>query len=86
MRVAVDNKINSKLFTNGYGFGCHSYIITRMYIQSIINKFKKLPEPDGKHIDYIINVDMNHILYTERIFYTNENCSEQLIGSESDNS
>ena len=81
LRVNVENKINNNLFTNGYGAGAHSYFITRHYIQSIIKKYGKLPEPNGKHIDNEMNQNKfskDNWLYTEKIFFTNKECMKQL--------
>lgn len=81
LRVDVENKINNNLFTNGYGLGTHSYFITRHYIQSIIKKYGKLPEPNGKHIDNEMNQNkfsQDNWLYTEKIFFTNKECMKQL--------
>jgi GR25 family glycosyltransferase involved in LPS biosynthesis len=85
--VNVNNDINNNLFTNGYGFGLYAYFITRHYIQSIINKYGGLPEPNGRHIDYEINlniIDKDNRLYTNKIFYTNDTYFNHLI-DKSDN-
>jgi GR25 family glycosyltransferase involved in LPS biosynthesis len=86
-RIATDNnKINSDLFTNGYGLNLQAYFITRHYIESIIRKHGKLPEANGTPIDneLINNVDTNNWIYTEKIFYTNKKCVTQLL-DKSDN-
>jgi GR25 family glycosyltransferase involved in LPS biosynthesis len=85
--VKVENKANNLLFTNGYGYNTHAYLITRRYIQSIITKHGKLPEPNGRHLDYEImlnNVDKDNMLYSTKLFYTNDECFRQLI-DKSDN-
>jgi len=81
LRVNVDNKINNETFVNGYGFTNHSYFITRHYIESIIKKYGKLPEPNGKQIDYELNINKfstDNWIYTENIFFTNKLCIKQL--------
>jgi len=86
-RIPVDNKINNDYFTNGYGFGTQSLFITRHYIESIIRKYGRLPEANGRHIDFELNmniVDKDNWIYTEKIFYTNKKCVVQLI-DKSDN-
>ena len=85
--IKVENETNNSQFTNGYGFGTYAYIITRRYIQSIITKCGKLPEPNGRHIDNEINInkfDKDNILYSKKLFYTNEKCFTHLI-DKSDN-
>jgi GR25 family glycosyltransferase involved in LPS biosynthesis len=85
--MKVKNKVNNYQFTNGYGFNNHAYLITRHYIQSIIDKYGKLPEPNGRHLDYEItinSVDKDNMMYSKKLFYTNEKCFTQLI-DKSDN-
>jgi len=85
--VKVENKANNNRFTNGYGCNTHAYLLTRHYIQSIITKYEKLPEPNGRHLDNEImlnNVDKDNTLYSTKLFYTNEECFIQLI-DKSDN-
>jgi len=84
--VKVDHPINNEMFTHGYGFGTHVYLITRHYIESVRNR-GKLPEPNGKHIDFEMNMncmDKENRLYSEKMFYTNHACFTQLI-DKSDN-
>lgn len=86
--VKVENEINNEQFTNGYGFGTHVYIITRNYIQSIITKYGKLPEPNGRQIDFEIvsnSIDSDNKLYSNKIYYTNNESFTQLLNNESDN-
>jgi len=81
LRVDVDNEINNETFTNGYGLTTHSYFITRHYIQSIIKKYGKLPEPNGRHFDFELNqniISKDNWIYTEKIFFTNKECMKQL--------
>jgi GR25 family glycosyltransferase involved in LPS biosynthesis len=85
--VKIENKTKSRIFTNGYGVNAHAYLITRRYIQSIITNHGKLPEPNGRHVDYEIStnvVDKDNMLYSEKLFYTNKKCFTQLI-DKSDN-
>ena len=82
LRIPTDNKINNELFTNGYGVTTSSLFITRHYIESIITKYGKLPEANGRHIDIELNMnilDKDNWIYTEKIFYTNKKCISQLI-------
>ena len=83
--VKVEDPINTKSFTRGYGFGTHAYVITRHYIESI-RRDGKLPEPNGRHIDFemTFNGNKKNILYSEKMFYTNQPCFTQLI-DKSDN-
>jgi GR25 family glycosyltransferase involved in LPS biosynthesis len=85
--VKVENKFNNDQFTNGYGFNAHAYLISRHYIQSIITKCGKIPEPNGQHIDFEINLDVankaNKLLST-KIFFTNKETFTQII-DKSDN-
>ena len=88
VRVNVENPINNKTFTNGFGVLAHSYFITRNYIKNIISKYGKLPEPTGRHWDSDMNfniVDKNNCLYSEKIFYTNKICMHQYLNNDSDN-
>jgi len=85
--IKAENKANNHRFTNGYGFNAHAYLITRRYIQSIITKYGKLPEPNGRHLDNEIalnSVDKYNMLYSTKLFYTNEECFTQFI-DKSDN-
>ena len=85
--INVNNEVNNNLFTNGYGLGLYAYFITRQYIQSIINRYGSLPEPNGRHIDYDINInitDKDNRLYSNNIFYTNDTYFNHLI-DKSDN-
>lgn len=88
--VKVEHKLNNGQFTNGYGFNTHAYLITRQYIQSIINKYGKIPEPNGQHIDFEINFHVanednkNNKLLSTKIFYTNNESFTQII-DKSDN-
>jgi GR25 family glycosyltransferase involved in LPS biosynthesis len=83
--VKVEDPINTKSFTRGYGFGTHAYVITRHYIESILRD-GKLPEANGRHIDFEMSFNFNkkNLLYSENMFYTNEPCFTQLI-DKSDN-
>jgi GR25 family glycosyltransferase involved in LPS biosynthesis len=83
-RVNINNKINTDIFTNGYGVAAHAYIVTRHYISSIIKKNYKLPDPCGMQIDFQFNINKNNLLYSEKIFFTNNTCFLQLV-DESDN-
>ena len=82
--VKVENKANNHRFTNGYGVNNTSYLLTRHYIQSIITKYGKLPEPNGRHLDNEIALNKYNILYSKKLFYTNEECFTQLT-DKSDN-
>jgi hypothetical protein len=85
--VKVENQANNNRFTNGYGVCTQAYLITRHYIQYIINKHGKLPEPNGRHLDFEImlnSVDKDNMLYSTKLFYTNEECVTQLL-DKSDN-
>lgn len=85
--IDVENKINTKLFTNGYGIMAHAYFITRNYIQSILTRYGSLPEPNGRHFDVEINIGKcfsDNRLYSENIFYTRRECFKQLVDN-SDN-
>lgn len=87
MCIKVENKANNCLFTNGYGINNTAYLITRRYIQTIIQKNGKLPEPKGRNLDFetmLNNVDKDNVLYSKQLFYTNEECFTQLI-DKSDN-
>jgi len=84
--VKVEHVLNNEHFSHGYGFGTHAYIITRHYIDSII-RHGKLPEPNGRHIDFEMNfnfLDKTNQLYSEKMFYTQELCFSQLV-DKSDN-
>jgi GR25 family glycosyltransferase involved in LPS biosynthesis len=88
--VGTENEINNKTFTNGYGVTTHVYYVTRHYIQSIIKKHGKLPDANGNHVDFEINLNKfseNNWLYTEKIFFTHKECITQLdeTKSKSDN-
>ncbi len=50
--IIVDNKANNNRFTYGYGLNNTAYLITRRYIQTIIDTYGKLPEPNGQHLDF----------------------------------
>jgi hypothetical protein len=85
--VTSDNPTNNKLFTNGYGFGAHAYLVTRSYIHSIITRYDSLPQPSGRHIDFEIMlniIDKENALYSEKLFFTRKKCFSQLI-DKSDN-
>jgi hypothetical protein len=83
----VEHELNNEIFTNGYGLACHAYIISRRYIESIINKYGSLPNPNGRHIDYeqhLNIIDKDNRLYTEKLFFFNHEAFKQQIGK-SDN-
>jgi GR25 family glycosyltransferase involved in LPS biosynthesis len=85
--IAVDNIKNNHQFTNGYGFNTHAYLLTRHYIQSIITAYGKLPEPNGRHLDHEISqniIDKDNFLYSNKLFFTNDDCFTQII-DKSDN-
>jgi len=82
--VLVENDINDDNFVNGYGLQGHSYILTRHYVQSIIIKNGFIPEPNGLHFDIIISFYMKEALYSEKIFFTKNECFKQLT-DKSDN-
>jgi len=81
--VKVDDPINTNTFTRGYGFGAHAYVITRRYIESLLRE-GKLPEPNGRHIDFEMTFNKKNLLYSEKMCYTNQPCFTQLI-DKSDN-
>lgn len=65
-----NNKINNKYFINAYGYLTHAYIITRKYINSILEKnHNKLPKSNGINFDMNINLNQNNILYSENIYF-----------------
>jgi GR25 family glycosyltransferase involved in LPS biosynthesis len=82
--IETDNKINNDYFTNGYGFSTHAMIITKNYIKSVIKKNGGFPQANGGHIDCEINVNSDNILYSEKIFFTKNECFVQ-IQDECDN-
>ena len=82
-----DNKSNDLRFANGVGLTTAAGFVSRRYIQSILDKYGKFPEPTGRHFDYEINMnifDNDVMIYTDNIFYTREPCIMQLE-DESDN-
>ena len=79
--------LNNSLFINGLGLTTAAGFVSRRYIQSILDKYGKFPEPTGRHFDYEMNenvFDTDVMIYTENIFYTRNPCITQLI-DESDN-
>ena len=83
--IPTKNTINNKYFVNGYGLLTQAYLINRQFIQRIWdNNNNSLPQPNGKHIDSVINIDFNDVIYTEKIFYTRQQCFSQLV-DKSDN-
>jgi len=84
--VNVEHSLNNQHFSHGYGFGTHAYIITRHYMEGMI-RHGKLPEPNGRHIDFEMNfnfLDKKNQLYSEKMFYTKDSCFSQLA-DKSDN-
>ena len=74
-------------FNCGYGLGTHAYFVTREYIKSIIYKYEKLPEPNGRHIDFEICfniIDNDNKIYSNKCFFVKEECFKQLV-DKSDN-
>lgn len=85
--VNLEHKKNNDQFTHGYGLGTHVYLITRRYIESIIEKYGGLPLPNGRHVDYENNInllDKNNRLYSHRLFFTKKVCFTQRL-DKSDN-
>lgn len=80
-----NNNANNKYFINGYGFLAHAYIVTRKYIKSIINNYKKLPKPTGINFDLEMNMNKNSILYSEHIYYCVKSIFNQKNDDISDN-
>jgi hypothetical protein len=76
--IISEHKINNDEFTNGFGGFTHAYFITHHHVESIIHKYGKLPQADGKDIDTIMNFDTSHKLYTNKIFFTNKDRINQL--------
>ena len=74
----IDNRINNKIFKNGFGSATHAYFITRSYIENIYIKHKKIKKPNGNHIDTCINLIFTHDLYSEKIFFSKKECFLQL--------
>ena len=81
--IRQENKHNNTSFSSGYGVSNVSYCITRSYIQSLVQKGFSF-EPNGKHIDIEISLNINSILFSDRVFYTNHTCITQSC-SNSDN-
>ena len=82
-----DNKQNDLRFANGVGLTTAAGFVSRRYIQSILDKYGKFPEPTGRQYDYEMNAnifDTDVMIYTDNIFYTREPCIMQLE-DESDN-
>ena len=87
LRAITKNKINNCSFSNGYGPSTVSYFITRHYIQSLLSKYGKLPEPTGRHFDSELSmniIDKDNWIYSNNVFFTNEKCVTQLV-DKSDN-
>jgi GR25 family glycosyltransferase involved in LPS biosynthesis len=85
--VDVENTINNDQFICGYGSCAHAYFVTRHYITSIIDKHGKLPEPNGRPIDFDINnniIDTDNTINSNKLFYTKDDCFKQLV-DKSDN-
>ena len=82
--VSVENDINDDIFVNGYGLQTHVYILTRHYIESIIIKNGFIPQPNGLHFDIIMSFYMKEVLYSEKLFFTKNECFKQLT-DKSDN-
>lgn len=73
------SEINNKLFTKGFGFTTHAYIVTRQYIENIIKKNNNIfPVPINSHIDFEITMNYNSIVYSEKIYYLKKIGFEQL--------
>lgn len=70
---------NDPDFVNGYGVLTQAYLINRAYIGRVLKKNgNKLPQPGDKPIDVVITFVKEHVLYTERIYYTRQVCFTQL--------
>ena len=85
--IDENNKVNNSKFANGLGLTTAAGIVSRRYIQSILDKYGKFPEATGRHFDYEMNFnifDKDAMIYTEHIFFTREPCITQLV-DESDN-
>ena len=77
------NKHNNAQFENGFGLTTTAMFVTRHYIQSILDKYGKFPEPTGRHYDYEMSfntIDTDVMIYTDKIFYSKKECTTQLIG------
>ena len=78
--------INNKYFTRGYGFLTHAYIITRKYINSILEKNNnKLPKSNGINFDMNINFNENDILYSKNLYFCKDPVFIQKDYSKSNN-
>ena len=85
--IHVTNHANNDRFTNGYGFNNTAYLITRRYLKSLITKHGRLPEANGKNLDFetmLNGVDTDNVLYSEHLFFTKTEGFTQLI-DKSDN-
>lgn len=74
------NTINNKYFIKGFGLLAHAYFISRNYIDMLIKQYNyNWMEPNGFDIDFTINCNRNHMLYSEKCYFTKEKMFTQKL-------
>jgi len=76
----TQHNINDTDFVNGYGVLMQAYLINRKYITRILkNNNNKLPPPSSDDpIDIVTTFIPEHLLYSEKVYYTKQLCFTQL--------
>ena len=67
LNITIEDELNNKYFSKGYGLFNHAYIISRSYIKKVFKKGR--PKAKGYHLDYNINFNKNSRLYSKKLFY-----------------
>jgi hypothetical protein len=72
--------INNEYFTKGFGLLAHAYFISRNYIDILVKQCNyEWMLPDGYDIDFTINCNRKHCLYSNKCFFANQQMFTQIL-------
>jgi GR25 family glycosyltransferase involved in LPS biosynthesis len=76
------NTVNNEYFSKGFGLLAHAYFISRKYIELLIKQYNYIwLEPNGFDIDFTINCNRKHCLYSNKCYFTQQEMFTQILNA-----